>query len=153
DSDVRLPVASVPALPDARYADLRVRDAVAVLDSARADVPDRRPLVPEEPPGRALELRDPAPGHGQREHSPRRDAAYRDVEAQLDLGDDGADDVFSAGRICCQEGASVDPLFWLGGRAFVADYQRSQGRNGRDAADRASGSRTVQAGLLDCRLS
>src|SRR4029453_11469194 len=59
DSDVRLPVASVPALPDARYADIRVRDAVAVLDSARSDVPARPPMVPDESTGGPWVLRGP----------------------------------------------------------------------------------------------
>ena len=81
------------------------------------------------------------------------DAAHRDVEAQLDVGDAGAHAVLSAARLRRQEGAPVDPVLRLGIRARVADHDRPQGRHRRDAADRGAGPRAVPAGLLDRRLS
>ena len=71
------------------------------------------------------------------------DAAHRDVEAQLDVGDARAHAVLSAARLRRQEGAPVDPVLRLGLRARVADHHRPQGGHRCDAADRGAGPRAV----------
>ena len=81
--------------------------------------------------GRALDLRHPLARRSARENMPS-DAAHRDVQAQLDVGDAGAQPVLPAARVRRQEGAAVDPVLRLGLRAGVADHHRPQGRARRD---------------------
>ena len=74
-------------------------------------------------------------------------------QAQLDVGDAGAQSVLPAARVRRQEGAAVDSVLRLGLRARIADHHRPQGRQRCDAADRRAGPRAFLAGLLDRHLS
>ena len=128
---------------------------LAVLDPARADVPDRGDLVPDEPRGARADLRHPV-ARRRRSRTSRPIRAPPHIvmsQAQLDVGDARAQPVLPAARLRRQEGAPVDPVLRLGLRARLADHDRPQGRHRRDGADRDAGPRAVRAGLLDRRLS
>ena len=131
---------------------------VAVLDAARAEVPHRRAAGAGSTCWARAGSAASAIGRSAARTSRRTgaDAAHRDVEAQLDLGDARAHDVLPAARLRRQEGAPVDPVLRLGIRAGVADHDRPQGRHATrcsrsrrraaSASRRASGSSSIPEG-------
>ena len=111
------PLAALPAVPDRRHAALRGARWCSLFWLPR--VPRYRMAARwcrDQRHGRARDLRDPLAGRGPRERSAdtRAAPAHRDVQAQLDVGDAGAQPVLPAACLRGQEGAPVDPVLRLG---------------------------------------